>query len=299
MKTKRIVSEPVRSYLLGQLADHEASALEEKYFTDRSFFLRVRVVEQELIEDYLENRLPRSERQQFEDRYLKVPALQRRLEEVRAQWARSLPAPQPAGGWAWRAAFAACLICALGTVAWIYVHQHAARSAAVTAVKNPRDITSPERANGTTAKAPADSGKQPPVVAKAQPANEGNPRRVPRVIPAKPVANEAAVPPAAEKAEHPDELAALTVSLGRKQGFYGITPRAVAFQLPPAGGPIRFVVELAGGGTSITSGTPEIWVLGPDQRWKKIWSLAETVASVPANGGQELTVTVDSSLFHP
>lgn len=302
MKTEHIVSEPVRSYLLGQLADHEATALEEKYFMDRSFFLRVRAVEQGLIEDYLENRLPRSEREQFESRYLKVPALQQRLEEVRAQWARSLPASKPATGWAWRIAFAACLICVVGAVVWVYVHQRRTPSVA-TEGKHPQQITSPDGAGGTAAKAPAENGAKPPEVAKVQPPQEGDSHPLTGEIPAKPPANEGAVPPIADKAEHPQELATLTVDLGSRTGGFGgrgiggFAGRRVVFQLP-SGGRIKFVVHLPDT-TSIVSCTPEIWAFGAHGPWNKIWSSGETVASASANGGQELSVTVDSSVFQP
>lgn len=312
METRHIVSEPVRAYLLGQLGDQEAVALEEKYFMDRSFFLRVQSVEQWLIEDYLENRLSQSERQQFESRYLKIPALRKRLEEVRSQ-APSLPAPKPENRWILRAAFATCLICVVGASAWIYVHQHRAGSAAVTKVKPAQDLTSQRQDNGMPVIAPADNGTRPPVVANA--------------MPAKPPANVDTVPPATAKV--PDDLDVLTVNLtprtfnlfhrngegttnervGKgaipKQSVWGNKPDArvitqaggVEFHLPAAGGSIRFVVEL-GGATSVVFCNPRISLIGPDGRYKEIWT-SGYVASVPANGGQELTFVVDSSVFHP
>lgn len=240
METEHIVSEPVRAYLLGQIEGAEAVALEEKYFMDRSFFLRVQAVEKGLIEEYLENRLPKSERQQFESRYLKIPALRQRLEEVRAEWAVSRPAPKSASWWAWRAAFAACVIGAVG-IAWIYVHEHRARSEAVT------------------------------------------------------------------QAKHAQEEKVLTIRLGdsikgsRSNGLGNMGPREgrrIEFQLPPMGGSIRFSAYLIRE-TSTVFCTPEISMINADESRTKIWSSDEAVASVPANGGQELTVAVDSSVFHP
>jgi hypothetical protein len=85
--------ESVRAYLLGTLGDSEAAALEEKYFTDREFFLRVRAIEAELIQHYLEDRLSPAARDLFENRYLRIPELRKRVEEVRSQLVAS---PTPA-----------------------------------------------------------------------------------------------------------------------------------------------------------------------------------------------------------
>jgi hypothetical protein len=76
-------SEPVRSYLLGTLEESCAAEIEQRYFTDRAFFHFVQAVETGLIEDYLAGRLRPSVKSRFEERYLTVPDLQRRLEEVR------------------------------------------------------------------------------------------------------------------------------------------------------------------------------------------------------------------------
>jgi hypothetical protein len=73
----------VRSYLLGTLEETSAVSLEERYFTDRAFFLFVQSVETALIEDYLADRLAPAVRSRFERRYLSVPDLNQRLEEVR------------------------------------------------------------------------------------------------------------------------------------------------------------------------------------------------------------------------
>ena len=75
--------EAVRSYLLGTLEEGEAASVEEKYFTDRNFFLFVQGVETALIEDYLSGRLAPSVKGHFEARYLSIPDLRQRVEEVR------------------------------------------------------------------------------------------------------------------------------------------------------------------------------------------------------------------------
>lgn len=270
METEHIVSEPVRAYLLGQLEGAEAVALEEKYFMDRSFFLRVQAIEQRLIEEYLENRLPRSERRQFESRYLKIPALRQRLEEVRAEWAVSRPAPKSASWWAWRAAFAACVIGAVG-IAWIYVHQHRHRSAEVTQIENAQEPASHQQSDGAPVTASGDNSAKPPVVGKAQHSRDK------KILTFR---------------LRPKRSEALVDSGSANKGIDGI-----ALQLPPAGGSIRLVVDLTDEMEKVFC-APEIWFHGPDGSVNKVWSLGKTAASVPVNGGQELTITVDSSLFH-
>lgn len=85
-------SEAVRSYLLGMLEETLAVSMEEKYFTDRRFFLFVQSVETGLIEDYLAGRLTPVLKSRFEARYLEVPELRRRLGEVRDAQARKAAA---------------------------------------------------------------------------------------------------------------------------------------------------------------------------------------------------------------
>ena len=74
---------PVKAYLLGELDEPSAEALEQKYFTDPAFFQWVGDVEQHLISDYLRNRLDAAEREKFEKRYLGNDELRRRVEQVR------------------------------------------------------------------------------------------------------------------------------------------------------------------------------------------------------------------------
>jgi hypothetical protein len=118
--------EPVRAYLLGTLDNHHAIALEEKYFEDPDFFSTIRNIETELIEDYLQDRLSAGDRRLFEKRYLEVPALARRVEEVREEFANARQTahrPSPA---AWRRSWAVVslagvtlsLVLAGGVVFW-------------------------------------------------------------------------------------------------------------------------------------------------------------------------------------
>jgi anti-sigma factor RsiW len=80
-----ISNESMKAYLLGQLPEDQAAVLEEKYFTNREFFLQVQSAETALISDYLDGNLPSAEKQRFESRYLQVPLLQSKVEEARRQ----------------------------------------------------------------------------------------------------------------------------------------------------------------------------------------------------------------------
>src|SRR5579872_1106572 len=83
----------MRAYLLGQLPEREASALEEEYFVNRATFLRMQAAETSLIAEYLDGRLPRGERRSFERRYLQTPQLRLKVEEVRRERGAGLPPP--------------------------------------------------------------------------------------------------------------------------------------------------------------------------------------------------------------
>ena len=76
--------ECVKAYLLGFLDEIEAAQIEAKYFADSAYFQWVQDVETELIGDYLAGRLKPEDRGRFESRYLTVPEMRKRLEEVRS-----------------------------------------------------------------------------------------------------------------------------------------------------------------------------------------------------------------------
>jgi hypothetical protein len=94
--------------------------IEERYFTDSAFFLSVQSVETALIEDYLSERLSPSSKKRFESRYLAVPELRRRVDEVRRK-----QVPVQIVGWQLRGArlrlvAAALLLCLGGSALWLY-----------------------------------------------------------------------------------------------------------------------------------------------------------------------------------
>jgi hypothetical protein len=73
----------VKSYLLGTLPDDQASAVEERYFTDPAFFNEIRNIEINLICQFLDEELTDEDREQFERRYLQIPKLKKLVDEVR------------------------------------------------------------------------------------------------------------------------------------------------------------------------------------------------------------------------
>lgn len=89
MNLEHIQTETVKRYLLGTLSEPEASAIEERYFTNPLFFSQLRTAEIELIGAYLDKKLSPEEHLQFEDRYLAVPALLEMVDRVRSQRATS------------------------------------------------------------------------------------------------------------------------------------------------------------------------------------------------------------------
>src|SRR5947207_1644652 len=90
---EHISNDSMRAYLLGQLPDDQAAALEEEYFVNRAFFLKVQSEEATLIADYLDGTLSPAEKLSFESRYLRIPELQCRVEEIRRRRVLGKPVP--------------------------------------------------------------------------------------------------------------------------------------------------------------------------------------------------------------
>jgi len=125
MPTQHKSSESVRAYLLGTLQSRDASDLEMSYFTDPDRLHWIRGIEEELIEDYLRRRLSTEDTKRFEARYLNVPALRMKLEEVRA---RLRPAPRQSWLSMWpplRLAVMSACVLAMAGGAWFYLRHPA------------------------------------------------------------------------------------------------------------------------------------------------------------------------------
>jgi hypothetical protein len=121
----------IRRYLLGELPEPQAAALEECYFAESDALEQVAAVENDLVDDYAAGRLAPAQRERFERHYLASPAHLRRAVAARALALAGAtgpgrraepPATAPAAGsrrlgWA-PAALAAALLLALGTL-WL------------------------------------------------------------------------------------------------------------------------------------------------------------------------------------
>jgi len=107
-----------RRYLLGQADESIADAFENALFRDDHTLEHTEAAEEELIEDYLGERLSTDDRARFEQHYLAAPQHRIRLETVRRLIAAAVRRPR------WRSvlvpiAAAAAVILALGTW-WLY-----------------------------------------------------------------------------------------------------------------------------------------------------------------------------------
>lgn len=74
----------LRRYLLGLLPEAEAEGLEEAYLVRPEVWERVRGVEDDLLDDYVADRLSQHETDAFEGRYLSSPPLRDRVVAARA-----------------------------------------------------------------------------------------------------------------------------------------------------------------------------------------------------------------------
>jgi hypothetical protein len=127
MEMRHKPSETVRAYLLGALDEREASELEANYFRDPACLRWVWGVEEALIEDYFKNRLSQVDRQRFEIRYLVVPELKRRLEEVRARLQGTTSRTKLAVWPSIRFAIVCSGLLAVGAGSWRYFHPRSPR----------------------------------------------------------------------------------------------------------------------------------------------------------------------------
>jgi len=80
---KRSEDKVMVRYLLGELPEKEQVALEELCFTDNDTFERMWASENELVDDYVRDRLQRPERDRFESYYLASPVHQRRVQAAK------------------------------------------------------------------------------------------------------------------------------------------------------------------------------------------------------------------------
>ncbi len=89
MKEELLTDAVLREFLLGKLADEKAARIESLFLTDSEAREKVLVIEQELIEDYLENSLTADDREKFLLRYGQTAAQLQQLRITKAikDWA--------------------------------------------------------------------------------------------------------------------------------------------------------------------------------------------------------------------
>ena len=89
MKEEILTDAVLREFLLGKVDDEERGRIESLFLTDSETREKVLVIEQELIEDYLENSLTAEDKEEFLLRYGQTAAQQQQLRITRAikEWA--------------------------------------------------------------------------------------------------------------------------------------------------------------------------------------------------------------------
>jgi hypothetical protein len=87
-----------RRYLLGEASEEDCSAIEREYFVEEAAIDRIAAVEEDLVEDYIGDRLSPDERRRFERHYLVSPHHQRRLDLIRRLSAKAAAGGEPRAG---------------------------------------------------------------------------------------------------------------------------------------------------------------------------------------------------------
>jgi hypothetical protein len=88
---------PIRKYLLGELAREEQQRLEERLLTEDEYFERLLLVEDELIDSYVQGKLSATERGRFDRHFLATPEHQQKLRFAKAlkKYVAASPLPAP------------------------------------------------------------------------------------------------------------------------------------------------------------------------------------------------------------
>ncbi len=84
MDDKFYKEESLVRYLLGHVSEEEQTRIEEKYFGDKEWFEQLQIVEGELIDSYVCDRLSKKDREAFESCFLQVAERRERIEFARA-----------------------------------------------------------------------------------------------------------------------------------------------------------------------------------------------------------------------
>lgn len=84
METNRTQQQTIRDYLLGSLLTEQQAQFEERLLTSDEVYEELVIVEDELIDKYLREELPASDRESFESHFLAAPEHQEKLRFARA-----------------------------------------------------------------------------------------------------------------------------------------------------------------------------------------------------------------------
>jgi hypothetical protein len=83
----------IKQYLLNTLSEADRIRFETQYFEDDDLYRRLRVIEEELITDYVYDRLTASERRLFDGHYSVTPERRKRVEMAR-NWKKAISDPR-------------------------------------------------------------------------------------------------------------------------------------------------------------------------------------------------------------
>jgi len=78
-----VKNEIIKQYLLNSLSEKDRIGFEIQYFEDDDLFQRLQMMEEELITDYVNDRLTASDRRLFEEHYSVTPERRQRIETAR------------------------------------------------------------------------------------------------------------------------------------------------------------------------------------------------------------------------
>ncbi|HEV2863087.1 MAG TPA: hypothetical protein VGX48_18875 [Pyrinomonadaceae bacterium] len=83
MSRKTQQTEHLTRYLLGEMPEEERARLEDEFLGDEGLFQGIADAENDLLDDYVGDRLGRRERESFERHYLRLPGSRERLQAAR------------------------------------------------------------------------------------------------------------------------------------------------------------------------------------------------------------------------
>jgi len=80
MAAKTVNDEMMKRYLLGSLTEDEQIQVQERFLADQESFEQLKLIEDDLIDDYVQHKLARGDRRQFEMYYLVTPERRKKVE---------------------------------------------------------------------------------------------------------------------------------------------------------------------------------------------------------------------------